>query len=135
MIDAIFTPEEMLYRRIEPNALPISQVTMIRIIPFPDCSVNRSKYSQPQDVLLPDYLNWGVLGFAVQYVPKELSASESYSRFDVVHCPLSDNYAHSEIRSYKTGTELKEPSKTIKMLFRDEIRKNARVILEPSNAL
>jgi hypothetical protein len=130
-IDPYFEPNEALYRRMQPNSYPITPATMQKLIVFPDCSVNRSKYSQPEDVLKPEYFHWGILEFFVQDVPNKLQDGESISNFEVVHCPLEDNYAHSEIRSFKGGI-LKEPSKTLKTRFRDEIAKKARVVRAPS---
>jgi hypothetical protein len=130
-IDPHFEPNEALYRRIQPGSYPVTEATIQKLIVFPDCSVNRSKYSQPEDVLKPDYLHWGILEFLVKDVPTILQEGESSSSFLVVHCPLEDNYAHSEIQSYK-GEHLKEPSKTLKTRFRDAIRKNHRVLRAPS---
>lgn len=134
-IDPDFEPHEALYRRIQPGLYPftepLSQAIMQKLITFPDCSVNRSKYSKPEDVLEPDYLQWGILQFLVQDVPIRLQDGDSISTFKVVHCPLLENYAHSEIQSFK-GDILKEPSKTLKTRFRDEIAKKARVQRIPS---
>ncbi len=134
-IDPDFQADETLYRRVAPTEYPITEATFQKLIPFPDCSVNRSKYSQPTDVLLPDHQNYGVLGFLVGSVPKELGEGDQHRQFVVEHHPVPNNYAHSEIRSYQVNGVLKEPAKTLRTCFRDELRKKAWLILEPSVTL
>src|SRR5687767_14248952 len=78
-IDPLLPPHERLFMRC-----PREWVDADRIKPayihFPDQSVNRAKYSRPQDVLLPDgtaqskdWLFWGVAAFQVADVPLDSS--------------------------------------------------------------
>jgi hypothetical protein len=127
-LDPVFEPSEQLYRRFE------SQKPTIRDIEFPRCSVNRSKYSEPKDALEPRFHHCGVLAFCVADIPPKLEDSVSNSRatFQIIHCPELGNYAHSEIRSYKTDPNTpNEPSKTLKLLFRSILLSAAQVLIDP----
>jgi len=56
-IDSDFAPDEQLYLRLNPTYFPKEYVAAKQVplneVRFPDFSVNRGKYSQPEDVLKP----------------------------------------------------------------------------------
>ena len=141
-----FTPEERLYRRC-----PISELDPAdpeRLFPdtisfYPDWSVNRGKFSEPEDVLYPEYLGWGVAAFQIKDIPEpyETEGKITY-RWDAQHQPLEENYSHTEIWTYKDGTHLANPkteadpkppklSNTVKKYFRTVLSERARVICAP----
>lgn len=118
----------------DPEMKPEAIVFLIRL---PDCSVNRSKYSLPMDVLVnkgDDDTEQCVISWLVGDVPTQLPAKEpSGLAYDcrVVHDPLEDNYSHTEIRTYPTGTsEVKEPSKTQKRFLREKIAEVATILFK-----
>lgn len=103
-------------------------------IKFPDWSVNRSKYSEPDDVLIPSYLDWGIAEFQVESVPKKMeSPGNVVFEFKVEHDPVDDNYSHSEVRTYKEGTHHKniDVNKTVKKQFRQMLSDRTRLIRSP----
>jgi hypothetical protein len=83
-------------------------------IAFPDTSVNRSKYSSPEHVLLvrhPKFADQKVAKFLVQDIPATTFSGDKKRTFTVkiVHDPVGppeepeENYAHCEIRSFEGG--------------------------------
>jgi hypothetical protein len=134
-IDPNFEPDEILYRRFCPT-----EVLGDRLAPdsikFPDWSVNRQKYSEPEDLQYPSKLDQiyaccGVAGFLVSDIPPKLEAFT----FEVKHQPESDNYAHSELLTYKNGVcgnEIKnfKVSNTIKKTFRIALSERIKIIVE-----
>jgi hypothetical protein len=136
-VDIEFDPSEDLYYRCR-----VEHVAGDRLLPqairFPDFSVNRSKYSEPEDVLIPAYSNWGISAFKVGDLPPEQqtdSTTPVYS-WQVVHDPIEDNYSHSEVRSYKNGTYSKtlDVPKTMKKFFRQVLSDRAHIIKTPTSS-
>ena len=100
--DNLFALDEPLYLRIDPAYFPreyadINEVPLNEVR-FPDFSVNRGKYSIPEDVLRPNWPKCGIATFQVQDVPQSLphpSGSLIYN-FRVEHVPELNNYSHSD---------------------------------------
>jgi hypothetical protein len=133
VVDEHFDSSERLYHRCQ-----LQHINSGRLLPqairFPNFSVNRSKYSQPEDVLLPCYRDWKIAAFEVIDIPEPQSTDKNteYS-WRVKHDPLDTNYAHSEVRTFKNSVydeNLKVPT-TIKKQFRQILSDRARVIHEP----
>ena len=84
-----FDPQERLFHRFnklieEGGHLYPAQIR------FPDFSVNRERFSEPEDVLLPIYLNWGIVAFNVENIPDEKvtgegSSQETVYSFIIIH--------------------------------------------------
>jgi hypothetical protein len=119
----VFDPNEQLYLRyrrehwVDGQLLPAG-------LRFPKTSVNRSRFSEPEDALFSEvgkYNGLGVVRFGVSEIPPRIAQPQGPAYvFFVAHAPLEENYSHSEIWSDhqpRTG-EYKEPSKTAKLLFR-----------------
>jgi hypothetical protein len=104
-------------------------------IRFPEFSVNRQKYSQPEDVLLPTYGDWGVAAFTVGDVPSSVtSPGQTVVDFRVVHVPEEDNFSHSEVQSFKSNQRVPTSSKipdAVKSVFRQRLCERAKVIRQP----
>lgn len=143
-VDPDFDLDEQLYRRCCPT-----QVVENRLLPeainFPDWSVNRAKYSQPEDVLFPNFHCCGIASFRVRDIPRELKSGgekgqeENVFEFKVVHCPEEDNYSHSEVRTYKNGIHDKSDknfknkiNKTVKKEFRQLLSDRTTLIRQPN---
>ena len=133
--DPEFTPTEQLYRRCTVNEADNNRLFPSEIKFCPDWSVNREKYSQPQDVLYPGYDELGVAAFQVGDIPAGmLSGGNTDFRWDAQHQPLEDNYAHSELWTYKNGehhTKSDMPS-GVKKYFRTTLSERARIIYPPT---
>lgn len=101
-------------------------------IKFPDFSVNRGKYSEPKDVLIPSWPNFGIVAFRVGDVPPSVSSSGITYDFKVEHVPCECNYSHSEVRTYKDG---KRPRKVnnqiVKKKFRQILSERTKILREP----
>ena len=135
LIDPFFDEDELLYNRCLSEHVYREQLlpTGIR---FPDWSVNRAKYSEPEDVLVPNFQDWGIAQFEVRNIPKSLiSPAPGNVKFDfkVEHDPLNDNYSHSEVRTYKNGHHSKNlnVSTTVKKEFRQMLSEKTVLILTP----
>lgn len=129
--DPVFEPTEPLYKRFSPaEFVPGSSIS----VRFPEFSVNRGKYSEPEWVLLPQWLDYGIVVFLVRDVPAEMT-SEGGVRytFIVAHAPLEDNYAHSEIRALKEGRHVPrlDVPKTLKKKFRQILAERWRIYRQP----
>ena len=133
--DPVFDPTEYLYRRIDPKWLLEDGELSPAYVEFPAFSVNRAKYSVPRDILA-GYPGHHVGQFQVRDIPSPMTSSESgrgptttYS-WAVEHLPECDNYAHSEVRTYRNEeyTKSRVKSKTIKNNFRLELQARLRII-------
>lgn len=135
-----FYPDEPLYLRIKPKyfsgAAPNWNDITVNHIRFPNFSVNRGEYSQPEDVLKPKWLDCGIAKFLVRDVPERVVEDQSCT-FGVEHLPekedkardIEENYAHSEVRAYKNGKFGEEPNRAARLKFRAILR-NRMVILQ-----
>ncbi|MTJ22697.1 hypothetical protein FJR06_15770 [Dolichospermum sp. UHCC 0352] len=129
-VDMSFDENEKLYNRCQKE-----HINGERLLPtgikFPDWSVNREKYSDPEDVLVPNFFDWGIAQFKVSDVPEQIESPGNIKYdFRVEHDPTEDNYAHSEVRTYKDGNHSKklEVNKTVKKLFRQMLSEKTVII-------
>lgn len=129
-VDTEFLPDEPLYLRINPQYFLGAQANLDQItinhVRFPSFSVNRGKYSAPEDVIKPKP-EWGIASFLVRHVPQKLSNDLSCD-LKIAHCPEEGNYAHSEVRAYKDGVPGYKPNRAARLEFRAILR-NHMVIL------
>jgi len=140
-LDAHFETTEVLYIRF----LSVDSTTgrpSEADFRAPDLSVNRGKYSEPQDVLWGkwDFLSdWGYGSMTVSQVPGSLCDGAGLTTdFRVEHDPIAgtaeqrENYSHSEIRAYKHGERSKKLPGTVKLKFRRRIAEAIAVLKQPS---
>lgn len=134
-----FDEEEVLYRRI-PGNLPrsieeLSAEHLNAIFPLRNDSYNRSKLSNPEDVLVDHegrkYENHSSISIPIKEVnsikmdvPDNDKNSRVFSlvvRGDILHC----NYSHCEIDCYKNG-DIIDPTKNpraSKLFMRDQLKR------------
>jgi hypothetical protein len=99
-VDNQFSPSEALYYRMSVVG-PVGSRPEGIDIRLPEDSVNRGKYSEPGDVLYPNYFHLGVAEFPVSAIPgprpftDQQGETRTYA-LTVEHDPKDDNYAHSE---------------------------------------
>ncbi len=80
--DPAFADTERLFRRIHPDHL-LDGVLADAFLPFPSFSVNREKYSRPEDVIR-DQPAFGIAAFAVGDISPELESETGQTfRFGV----------------------------------------------------
>lgn len=135
-VDQSFDPEESLFRRFPKAGLLHGKPVALTTISFAadsGISVNRSKYSEPQDVLEPDCCNGVyrpecvVLDIHNCELPQEIAATDNTGRvfrFRMVHRPGDTCFAHSEVWCNQQGDvhqAYEEPPKHVKNLFRGEV--------------
>ena len=129
---AEFKADELLYFRYGLDEF-IDGRLVSAAIHFPRVSVNRSTLSEPQDVLFDEngaYRGLGVIEFRVSDVPNEIDGeNNSAFVFTINHVPEELNYSHSEVWSTRApgSSELKEPSKSVKLKFRIALSGKARI--------
>ncbi len=137
--DPHFLPTEELYLRLRPTGFPRDFVDLRQVplheVRFPAFSVNRSKYSVPEDVLKPGWPKWGIAAFCVADIPETLphpQAAITYF-FHVEHLPKpeEDNYAHSEVRTRRTPSGTQEPPKAVKLEFRARLGARMKLLRAP----
>lgn len=136
IIDNEFDPEEWLYLRIRPEGFAHflkAGVLNLHEMQFPDMSVNRGKYSKPEDVLGPRP-EYGVAAFQVRDIPGPIVDEGREYTFRVEHDPREGNYSHSEVRSFRDGARMKpeEPNRTVRQTFRATLALTAKVIRKPA---
>src|SRR3954447_12309055 len=124
-LDPVFEPNEDLYYRISVQG-GVGEHPEGVDIRIPEDSVNRGKYSEPDDVLYPSYFSLGIATFKVSAIPSpkiftdDQGITREYS-LKVEHDPYEDNYAHSEVRAFREDVRVQHSSKipkTIKSVFR-----------------
>ena len=140
-VDPNFPDDEPLYMRckaefIQGNRLSPLVIQGTGFPHMPDQSVNRGKYSEPGDVLIPSWPGWGIAGFQVADVTFKISMPDpdnrSY-RFQVLHTPEEENYAHSEIGAFngESNTRVNDIPKTIRKEFRTTLHQRG-VVIQPA---
>ncbi len=132
-VDPVFDPGESLYRRLRVTDVDPDGRIEPTSLRSPDFSVNRAKYSEPDDVVLFQP-NCGIASFTVADVPELLLSKEKVEyRFSVEHDPLADNYSHSEVRSYVGSRRLapRKPPKAIRTLFRLTLVSKMKIVRNP----
>jgi hypothetical protein len=133
-IDPIFLPDEALYIRFDQIENEIVHPACIRA---PVQSVNRSKYSKPEWVLLakyPQFLKWGYGSFKVSDIPESITSDTGVTHgFKIEHEPLEDNYSHSEVRSYKNGKIVKRKNDAIRLKYRVILSQKIIILKTPEN--
>jgi hypothetical protein len=131
-----FDPDEPLYWRcvkaqlidLPGSGLPVR---------FPDFSVNRGGlgFGPASDVLIPSWPTLGVIQFLVRDIPSQISFDHNTRyEFRAVHVPQDENYAHSEVRTFKNGNydpKLEIKSKIVKKAFRQQLGERAVTVIVP----
>lgn len=136
-VDPCFEQEEFLYRRFKNDHLCNRQLISTAFKFNNGCSVSRGKYSQPEDVLLPDYNNniWGIASFQVGHVLHCITCNDSSGQFqfEVRHTPRDLDYPHSDIFAYlRESQEPYTPSSNfISKKFRMSIVRHVNIIQLP----
>ncbi len=132
-----FDPEEALYLRYSSEHFKGESLPTMAV-KAPAFSVNRQLFSRPSDVLIPNWLNFGIAEFKVKDIPNGLIPDIS---FKPVHDPIDrnhpdfnhmgfENYAHTEVRMFKGSNDLgknKIPDslkKKFRTYFRSKLKLN-----------
>jgi hypothetical protein len=119
-----FEATEMLYMRYSAEHFLENQLNPAAIRSQLKQSVNRGRFSEPEDVLFSetgDYDGLGSVGFPVSAIPSRVEQPDGPSyTFSVQHQPEELNYSHSELWSDQDpGTGgFRKPSKTVSATFR-----------------
>lgn len=135
-LDPDFDEREVLFHRFN-KLIDVDEHIYPSSIRFPDFSVNRSKYSEPYDILIPKYFDWGIFSFQVKDIPDPISIPGdklTLYQFNAEHVPLEENYSHSEVRTSKDGVYVKDmkiKNKIIKKTFRFKLSDKATIIKYP----
>ena len=139
--DPHFELDDSLYRGFRADEVINGRLIPERIKFYPRMSVNRGKYSEPGDFLYveyPKYRDCGVAECKVADIPGRLvSEGGPVYEWRLEHTPLEDNYAHSEIVTFKDGihTLTLDPPKHIKKTVRQILSDRLVVVLEPEMRL
>lgn len=101
---------------------------------FPNTSVNRGKYCRPRDVLLPIFLDWGVVYVKVKHTKLDYEHPPTGEKLTLkpVHDPLEMNFSHAEIQVFQINGESKERlgkglKRSMAKVFKGELGKYAKV--------
>lgn len=145
-IDPVFEPTEPLFSRCakkdiiegDENSADVLSSIAVR---FPDFSVNRGKYSEPEDVLIPSvgepldkYAQMGIVKFTVGTATWEHKPDQVKYEMRVEHNPDEHNYSHSEVKTYKNGVYDSgvKINNTIKKEYRARLARGAEIVRRPS---
>jgi hypothetical protein len=129
--DPNFELAERLYRRCKKDQVSDDGKLLPAAIGYKNWSVNREKYSEPEEVLIRDWLSWGIAFFRVEHLPANMKSTEGANVFDfrAIHAPLDDNYAHTEIVTYKNGLLAMNPDPPL------EVKKKYRQIISDRSSI
>ena len=131
--DQDFQPEHDLYYRLKPHWVQGAEVCVPQHNPpfdLPAFSVNWSKYSRPEWVLIPpaDKPDVAYKGFSVAAIKVgHLPAVGDFS-LRAEHRPEEDNYSHSEVTCFDSDAEVRKPPRSDRMKLRDSLARKARVL-------
>ena len=137
--DPDFQNEEKLYIRVRPGDYDFSQNGLKDgFFKFPEQSVNREKYSKPEDVLnspdpRKDCSTYGIIFICYGEIPPPTKDWVPNS-FQAVHLPVEEenNYAHAGIQTLTHGIYRGiEPTKKIRQLMRQALKRNCRIFRVP----
>jgi hypothetical protein len=130
--DATIPGDEPLYRSVAKDHVDDGLVVLATAVEVPACSFNRSKYSSPEDVLVPSRpSDNGILVVTPGELPPPIPRSEEapYEFFAADDpCPKEDpaNEAHCEVRIRRQGQEY---NKNLKLKPKPEMALKAREAL------
>ena len=133
--DQKFLAEERLFRRYRREDYIDNQFSGLGFA-FPKQSVNRAKYSNPEDVLFStasEFEGWGVLYFRVQDLPLRFPTDTARYTFYPKHVPEDEMYPHSEVwcdSLPQTGAYVEPASKSVRKLFRAFMSQRVKVEIE-----
>jgi hypothetical protein len=140
-LDNKFTSDERLFLRIH-RISPNTEKPEFSDIRCPDLSVNRSKYSDPEDVLWSKFVylvDWGIGSLTVGQATFGLPSGDGVViDFKVEHDPVAasneapENFSHCEIRAYKLGQRRPKVSNALKSEFRQRIAEAVEVLQAPA---
>jgi|SRR5450755_3611733 hypothetical protein len=132
--DPVFEGSEKLFRRYKSEHIVNGSFTGVGLSFKNPPSVNRNKYSEPQDVLFSEtdeFANWGVVSLRVREIPSSLPLDNPRYKVSSKHTPLEDNYAHSELHC--EGIEAAgylEPAPGVRKILRATLGQRIRVEIE-----
>jgi hypothetical protein len=130
-----FDAAERLFRRCVDLEIREGRVFADQIPFYPAMSVNRSRYSYPEDVIYPEIWRCGVFSFRVDAIPDRYAIAGAGYEWLPSHEPEDDNYAHSEVHTLKNGVfSQTKLSLTVKKHFRALLAKSSTVEIEPGSA-
>jgi hypothetical protein len=138
-IDNSFRFYHGLYYRCSQEDLVGKRLLAARI-PYKNPSVNWSKQGKPWDVIF-DFPGLGIVQFLVCGLPRELpievkpGVKPKPHSFYPTHVPEPENYAHSEIWTFKDGAHVENPKnlpETVKKEFRQIMSDRGVVLWKPS---
>lgn len=124
-----------LYRRVFTEHIA---GTVIHYSAFdrPNASVNSSHLSDPDDVLIPVFLDAGVVELPVENLPVDVVDSEGHEvQLGVTHLPSRANYAHCEIRAQFGNTGPSRAKNAVWMECALKMAYGSRVIKLPGISL
>jgi hypothetical protein len=140
-LDDKFSSDERLFLRFPHLSLRTGKPEFSDIR-CPDLSVNRSKYSNPEDVLWAKFVflvDWGIGSIPVGQATFSLLAVDAATvDFWVEHDPVAassefpENFSHCEVRAFKLGQRRPKVSNTLKIKFRQRIAEAIDVHHAPS---
>lgn len=131
-VDNSFNEQEKLYRRFDQEGKKEDWLTdgkkTASIFKLRDDSYNRSKYSNPEDVLTDNlgnrYEGWGILSLNVHQItgfksPVNLNGENYEIELTVSHAPERCNYAHAEVSGCIDNKKIDKRKKSVKVVIRD----------------
>ena len=136
-IDNSFRWHHSLYQRCTKEDVVGTRLLAARIS-YKEPSVNWSKYSKPWDVLF-DHPRHGIaqhMVFALpRDVPKGAPEGTKLNSFRPVHDPMSDNYPHCEIRTFREGSQIsgKALGELAKKGFRTIMSDRSVILWDPTS--
>lgn len=125
--------DECLFLRCIPDHVDEGRVHSAGIR-FPNTSVNRCRYSEPEDVIIPEP-EMAYARLRTRDVPGALTSPGQVTvAFVVEHDPEEDNFSHCEIRAFKDGQHISDKGKlppSVKKEFRQRVSEKTEVLHDP----
>jgi hypothetical protein len=139
--DTVFNADELVYRRYARGDYLEGGFRPQSIHPVNGTSVNRAKYSNPEDALHPnccddkEYVGLGIYSFSAGSVEDEsfsIPNDKREFRFEMRHVPLPKCKAHSQIHCIEKVAGEVEPPQLVRQLFRIHLWRNHAIVMEAS---
>lgn len=143
--EAIFGTNELVFMRFPPDQggpNPGGRTVggiLKEHLHFPNQSFIRGQFGQPGDLRYPDYFDWGVLALPAIAVQVDLLSGDDPPReyqFGLMHMPLWNNYAHSEVQVCVTQERVRDVTRKVRRDFREHLEsRGAAIERSPSQCI
>ena len=137
--DLAIPSDEQLYRSVAKDDVDENLAVLFTAVEVPACSFNRSRYSEPEQVLAPRPQDTGIVAITPAELPPPIPRGEEVPYEFIAAddpCPREDpdNEAHCEVRVRRQGFPYTKnlKLKALAVKAREELARRLRILRGPT---